>query len=232
MFGGSFVCFDMENKSFTPQAVIFDMDGLLVNSEPFWQRAETEIFETVGVHLTHENCLETTGLPTKDVMKYWYERKPWTGKSIEQVEEEILNTTAEYLRQHAEAMSGVYEVLEFLKNKKLPIGLASASPMFMIEIVLEKLKIKQYFNFYHSATLEKRNKPFPDVYLAVAQKLGVEPQNCLVFEDSTNGIKAAKAAGCFVVAVPAEHEYEDEKFGIANQKIRSLAMVSEAEFLF
>lgn len=203
-------------------AVIFDMDGLLVDSEPFWQQAEMLVFKTVGVELTLENCLETTGLPTKDVMNYWYQKQPWTGKSIEQVEDEVLQTAADLIGANAEAMPGLYEVLAYCKANNLKVGLASASPMVMIEIVLNRLKIKEYFDFYHSATLEKHNKPFPDVYLAVAQKLGFKPQNCLVFEDSTNGIRAAKAAGCFVVAVPAHHEYDDPKFGIADQKIKSL----------
>jgi len=203
-------------------AVIFDMDGLLVDSEPFWQQAEMQVFRTVGIELTLENCLETTGLPTKDVMNYWYQKQPWTGKSIEQVETEVLQTAADLIGANAEAMPGVYEVLEYCQANNLKVGLASASPMFMIEIVLNRLKVKHYFDFYHSATLEQRNKPFPDVYLAVAQKLGCQPQNCIVFEDSTNGIRAAKAAGCFVVAVPAHHEYDDPKFDIADRRIKSL----------
>lgn len=214
-----------ENLLDNIEAVIYDMDGLLVNSEPYWQQAEMEVFSSVGVILSLEDCLKTTGLPTRDVLHYWYSVKPWEGKSIGQIEEELFEKIGNLLKAHAEPMPGVHETLRFFRSKGLKTGLASASPLFLIKIVLEKLGITHLFDFFHSATLEKNNKPHPDVYLAVARQLSVPIEKCLILEDSYNGIKGAKASGARVVAVPDPHEYDDAKFELADLKINSLKVL-------
>ncbi len=94
--------------------------------------------------------------------------------------------------------------------------------MGIIETVLERLDFKKYFKLWHSALLEARNKPFPDVYLGAARMLGVEPSRSLAFEDSGNGLRSAVAAGMLTVAVPADYEHDDPKFDVATLKIPSL----------
>lgn len=204
------------------QGVIYDMDGLLVNSEPIWQEAEKEVFKTVGITLTTEDCIKTTGIPTSAVFDYWYEISPWFGKTKQELEKMLFEKVFSMIKQRATAMPGVIETLIFFKNKGLKIGLASASPLELIEIVLERLKIKEYFDFYHSATLEKNNKPHPDVYWTVAKKMGCPIENCLILEDSINGIRGAKASGATVVAVPDDHFYDFEEYDIADFKIKNL----------
>ncbi len=204
------------------QVVIFDMDGLLVNSEPIWQEAEKEVFNTVGIILSTEDCLKTTGLPTSAVFNHWFEISPWTGKTKVELEIMLFEKVFAMIKQTATAMPGVIETLSFFKSRGLKIGLASASPLELIEIVLEKLEIKQYFDFFHSATLEKNNKPHPDVYWAVAKKLGCQIENCLILEDSINGVKGAKASGAMVIAVPDDHFYDFEEYEMADYKIKSL----------
>lgn len=204
------------------EAVIFDMDGLIVDSEPFWQQAEIELFKTVGIHLTLENCHETTGLPTRAVVEYWYNKMPWEGKSIEMFDKELIQKAANLIKENATPMKGFMELFAKIKSLGLKIGLASASPIFLIEIVLEKFGFKNEFDFYHSAMLEKNNKPHPDVYLTVANTLNAKIANCLILEDSGNGVKGAVASGAIVIAVPAEFEFKDAKFEIANYKLRSL----------
>ncbi len=198
------------------------MDGLLVNSEPYWQEAEMNVFRTVGLELSLEDCLKTTGLATRDVLEYWYSIHPWKNKSIDQVEQELFSEVSRLLRLHAEPMPGAKETLTFFRSLGLKTGLASASPLFLIEIVLEKLGITDQFDFYHSATLEKNNKPHPDVYLAVAGKLGVPIGHCLILEDSYNGIRGAIASGASVIAVPESHDFANPKFDIADHKVASL----------
>jgi HAD superfamily hydrolase (TIGR01509 family) len=209
------------------KAIIFDMDGLLVDSEPHWQQAEMEVFKRVGVELSLEDCIKTTGLPTRDVLHYWFEQSPWKGKSIPEVEHELFDEISRLLKLHAVAMPGVYETIKMAKEKGLKIGLASASPLFLIEIVLEKLDLRHEFDFYHSATLEKNNKPHPDVYLTVARHLHIPISECLILEDSYNGIKGGKASGARVVAVPDAHVYDDPKFDLADFKIRSLTELTD-----
>jgi sugar-phosphatase len=204
------------------QGVIYDMDGLLVNSEPIWQEAEKEVFKTVGITLTTEDCLKTTGIPTSAVFDYWYEISPWEGKSKQELEKMLFEKVFSMIKENATAMPGVIETLIFFKNKSLKIGLASASPLELIQIVLERLEIREYFDFYHSATLEKNNKPHPDVYWTVAKKLGCPIENCLILEDSINGVRGAKASGATVVAVPDDHFYDFEEYTIADFKIKNL----------
>jgi sugar-phosphatase len=208
------------------EGVIFDMDGLLVNSEPIWQEAEKEVFKTVGISLSTEDCLKTTGLPTAAVFDYWYGISPWTGKTKKELENMLFEKVFVLIKERATAMPGVLETLSLFRNKGLKIGLASASPLELIEIVLDKLEIKEYFDFFHSATLEKNNKPHPDVYLAVAKKLNCHIEKCVILEDSINGVKGAKASGAIVVAVPEEHFYDFEDYKIADYKIKSLTEIN------
>jgi mannitol-1-/sugar-/sorbitol-6-/2-deoxyglucose-6-phosphatase len=204
------------------EAVIYDMDGLLVDSEPIWQEAEKEVFKTVGLILSTEDCLKTTGMPTKAVFDYWYRLSPWKGKTKDELEDMLFERVFAMIKQKANAMPGVNDTLSLFKSINIKIGLASASPLDLIETVLDKLEIKDYFDFFHSATLEKNNKPHPDVYLTVASRLGCHIKNCIIFEDSINGVKGAKAAGATVIAVPEAHFFDFPEYRIADYKIKSL----------
>ncbi len=198
------------------------MDGLLVDSEPHWREVEIEVFRTVGLEMTEEMCKWTTGMPTDAVVRYWHERHPWNNRSLDEVNEEIIQKAFERIGLYAGPMPGVPAILDLFRERGVPMAVASASPMHLIEKVLDRLNIRSYFTLWHSATLEKRNKPWPDVYLGTARQLGVEPEWCLAFEDSGNGLKSASAAGMITVAVPADYEYDDPKFDLAAYKIPSL----------
>jgi mannitol-1-/sugar-/sorbitol-6-/2-deoxyglucose-6-phosphatase len=206
------------------QAVIFDMDGLLIDSEPLWHVAEKEVFGARGLSLTEAMCEETTGLRTDEMVAYWYAKQPWPGgrQSLEAVAHEILVRMQELIRAHGVALQGVYEVLRLLQHRQLALGLASSSPPALIDAVVDKLHIRHYFRVLCSAIDEAWGKPHPAVYLTAAKRLGLPPRDCLVFEDSINGIRAAKAAGMITVAVPDVHQYEDERFDEADFKLRSL----------
>ena len=206
------------------------MDGLLVDSEPHWRDVEIEVFKTVGLELTEAACKVTTGLPTSAVVRYWYERCPWQGRSLKEIEEAILTEVYDRIAQRAEPMPGALEVLQFFKEQGVRLAIASASPMNLIELVIARLNIRDYFATWHSATLEPRNKPAPDVYLGTARKLGVIPAACIGFEDSGNGLKSAHAAGMLTVAVPADYEFDDPKFDIATVKISSLLNFDESVY--
>lgn len=212
------------------KAVIFDMDGLLIDSEPFWQKAEIKIFKTVGINLTKEMCLQTVGLKINEVVLHWYNIQKWENKSLKKVELEIIKEVKQLILNQGKAMKGVSECLEYFKNKNLKIGLASSSYFELIEATLQKLQIKKYFEVIHSAEAEKFGKPAPDVYLTAAKKLKVEPKKCLVLEDSYNGILSGKNAGMKVVAVPEAENYDLEKFDLADLKIKSLLEFDEEKF--
>lgn len=204
------------------EAVIFDMDGLLIDSEPLWKEAEIAVFATVGIELTVEMCHATEGFRLDEAVAYWHQQYPWQGKSLKQVEQEVMQTLTTLLRQRGKAMPGVYEVLERLKSRGIKMGLASSSVMSLIETVVDQLQIRPYFQVLWSAEYEEHGKPHPAVFLTTAQKMGVDPARVLVFEDSYNGVLAAKRAGMVAVAVPDPSQAHLPKFDIADLKLPSL----------
>jgi len=204
------------------RAAIFDMDGVLIDSEPLWRRAEKEVFGSVGIALTKEMCLGTMGLRLDEVVAYWYQRFPWTGKSLQQVEEEVLSAMHKLISEEGKALRGVHETLERLQGADLMLAIASSSPLSLIEAVVNTLGIRAFFQALCSADEDEFGKPHPAVYLRTADRLAVDPRECLVFEDSPLGVRSAKSAGMTVVAVPAAGQYDDPRFHEADFKVRSL----------
>jgi sugar-phosphatase len=211
-------------------AVIFDMDGVLLDSEPFWQEAEMEVFATVGIQLTRAQCIETTGLPVNDVVAYRHIQNPWNHKSLEQVSDEILAGVEMRVRERAVLLDGVMDVLEFFKNLRIPTALASSSAMRLINTVLNKFSMENTFRVVHSAEREKYGKPHPAVFLKTAKHLRIPPAHCLVIEDSFNGLIAAKAARMKTVVIPMAKQWNEARFDIADSKLRSLKEFSEQQW--
>lgn len=228
MFNSKSISSEMEvKKREATQAVIFDMDGIIIDSEPFWKEADIKAYGRVGIQLTAEQCAITTGLGMREAVQYWYNRHPWTGRTLEQVAEDIENTVIDLVQEHGKPMKGLDYILDFLEKKHISLALASSSNMRVIETVLDKLNIKHRFKVYHSAQFEKAGKPAPDVFLTAANKLGVKPENCLVFEDSANGMLAAKAAGMKLVGIPDAHFINDPRIKVADYLISSFYEVTD-----
>ena len=157
------------------QAVIFDMDGILIDSEPWWFQAEVAVFRAVGVPLTAEMCAETLGMRLDASVAHWYERYPWAAPTPGVVQEQLLDKACELIGAHGEPMAGVLTTLDLLKGAGMALGLASSSPMRLIEIVVDKLAIRDYFDVLCTAFDERLGKPDPAVYLTAARQLGVPP---------------------------------------------------------
>ena len=208
------------------QAAIFDMDGLLIDSEPLWRRAEKQVFGTVGIRLTEEMCEQTMGLRTDEVVAYWYQQFRWSGKSPDTVERELVAAVQHLIMTEGKALAGVNETLVMVKNAGLTLGLASSSAHCLIDAVVDRLGIRDYFQVMCSATDEEHGKPDPAVYLTSAKRLGVAPTDCFAFEDSFSGVCSAQAAGMLVIAVPSAVQYDDSRFDRADIKIRSLTEFS------
>jgi|LauGreDrversion4_2_1035121.scaffolds.fasta_scaffold44588_3 sugar-phosphatase len=207
------------------QLVIFDMDGLLIDSEPFWKIAEKEVFGQLGVHLTDDLLRQVMGFRLSEVVTYWYHYKPWPNPDFKQTETDVLTCVKHLILEEANAMPGVYEVLAYCKQHHYKIALASSSAMELIDVVVDKLNIRQYFDVIWSAQYEAYGKPHPAIFLSVANKLQVQPHHCLVFEDAINGVIAAKAARMQCIAVPEEISFNDPRFAIADGKVPSLLNV-------
>ena len=212
-------------------AAIFDMDGLLIDSEPLWHKAEILVFATVGLHLSDAQCRETTGVRIDEVVRIRYRQQPWHNKSCAQVEQEIMAEVQRLAVTEGRALPGVHAVLDEFAALGVPLAVASSSPTSMIRAVVAHLGIAHYFNVLCSAADEEHGKPHPAVYLNTARQLGVAPERCVAFEDSVPGVLSAHAAGMTVVAVPEPHHFECAEFALAALKLRSLAEFSPAAFL-
>lgn len=202
------------------------MDGLLIDSEPLWEEAELEVFRSVGVPLTREMTDLTLGVRYDEVVQHWFARYPWEGESPESVAERLLARVTELIEQKGEPRPGVRHAFETVAAAGLKIAIASSSPDQLIQAVVHKLGIKDHLEVIHSAENEPFGKPHPAVYITAAQRLGVEPRDCLTFEDSPAGVLSAKAAKMHCIAVPDAKMINDKRFAIADHILSSLNEVT------
>jgi sugar-phosphatase len=202
--------------------VIFDMDGLLIDSEPYWREAATEALQQFGITLTAEQHLFTTGLRTKEWLEYWFNFFQIDPRFVKETGEKIVRKAIEKIKEKGEAMPGIDPALLFFKEKHFKLGLATSSPPALIKVVIEKLHLENYFEAYSSAENLPYSKPHPQVYLDCARMLDASPLTCLCFEDSINGLISAKAARMKCVIVPAREQFDLPHWGIADFKLGSL----------
>lgn len=209
------------------RAVIFDMDGVLIDSEPFWQESEMDAFGRAGLALTREMCLQTMGLRVDEVVEYWRRRHPFDDAPAGALEDAIIGGVVERILSEGEAREGVAHALRFFRARGVRVALASSSSYRLIGAVTERLGLAAEFEVVYSAEEEEYGKPHPGVYLTTARRLGVAPAECLAVEDSFNGVLAAKAARMTCVAVPEPAQRRDPRFSIADAVLDSLADVDE-----
>ncbi|MCH4292699.1 hexitol phosphatase HxpB [Shewanella sp. 3B26] len=203
-------------------AVIFDMDGILIDSEPVWQLAEYEVLAGLGLPIKPEDIHDTVGLRIDMVVDYWYRRFPWDNYDNAAVAKQIVDGVVAHILAEGVPMKGVIEALEFCRAKGLKIGLATSSSWAIIDAVLDTLNIRGYFEAMESAEHLDYGKPHPEVYLKCADALGVPARNCLAVEDSFNGLIAARAATMQTLAIPPAHEREQARWAVAHVKADDL----------
>lgn len=212
------------------QAAIFDMDGLLIDSEPLWKKAEIKVFGSVGLTLTAEMLRQIEGTRLDEAVAFWYNYQPWSNKSQQEVAYEILEEISRLVDAEGKMLEGVTECLEFFAMRNIQMALASSSPILLIEKVLQRFSLQKYFSIVHSAQFEPFGKPHPGIFITTARLMNVSPMHCLVFEDSLNGVVAAKAARMKCVAVPHAEVLQNPKFEIADLIIPSLKKFDSAFF--
>jgi len=198
-----------------PEAVIFDMDGVLVNSEPLWRKAMIKGFSEFGIYLTEEDCLKTQGTRFKEVVEHWKNIHPIQA-SAEEIEARVTELLLNLIHSEAKPMPYIPETLVFCRSKGLKIGLATSSDTVLMNAVVDALEIRHEFQALVSAEFMPYGKPHPEVFLNCAQKLGVRASKCLVIEDSVNGIVAAKASQMQVIAVPDPDHRHQRQFALAD----------------
>lgn len=184
----------------TKKAIIFDMDGVIIDSEKYWKKAEYEVFTSLGVKITNEDSEMTKSMTTSEVTKFWYRKYPWKNKDLNIVEQMVISRVIEFIENENCQMNGVKSFIEKLKTNNYKIGLATNSPNRIISVVLNKLDISHLFDSILSAEFEEKGKPDPTIYYNAAKRLETKPEDCIVIEDSYTGMLAAKNAGMTVIA--------------------------------
>jgi len=205
------------------------MDGLLVNTEPFWREAEMKVFKKVDIKLTEEMTASTIGLKINEVVEHWHKQFPWDESKVtkQQIAEDVLNELEKLISEKGSKMEGAGYIIDFFEKTSLKIALASSSPVRFIKFITEKFNIQNHFEVIHSGEYEECGKPDPAIYLTTVKKLNVNPEECVAFEDSYYGLLAAKRAGMKTVVVPDKSVWNDDKFNIADIKLKSLNEFNE-----
>ena len=203
------------------EAVIFDMDGLIIDSEPLWRKAEIEAFKEIGFHFTEQMCIQTMGMRIDEVVNYWWNKLKWETPSESNVVNSIQSKMIDLIQKQGVLLPGVLDSLKLLKENNIPIALASSSAMILINAVIDTLKIKSYFNVIHSAENEPAGKPDPSVFLSAAKSLNTKPSKCLVLEDSKAGMEAGLNARMRTVVIP-ENEINPKWCTKAHKKLKSM----------
>ena len=184
------------------KAVIFDLDGTLVDSEPNYSEADNKTLAEYGiVELSAEMKRKYVGIGTKEMMediKKMYD----INETIENLVSKKNKYYLEIAKENTPVFPEMHKFLQFLKSNNYPLALASGSSPEIIETVLSITKLKEYFDVVLSAEQVEKGKPAPDVFLEAAKQLGVPFKNCLVIEDSKPGVEAAKSASMYCIALP------------------------------
>ena len=206
------------------------MDGILIDSERHWQLTERALFAELGIHLSDALLVQTRGLRTEEMVAHWSSRYPLDGVKPQNLMESYDRQMVETMKREVPLMEGAMELIGMFREMGLPVALATCSSHEHIDAVMEKHRLGKQFDLLVSAAKEMPGKPHPEVFLRTASMLKVDPTRCLVFEDSFFGVVAAKAARMKVVAMPDPSEFDQERFGAADLKIRSLTHFTKETF--
>lgn len=203
-------------------AVFFDMDGLMVDSEPEWFKSETEVTAKFGYHWTEEDQVHCLGGPLTRVGQYMHDRCDGA-QTPEYFTQALIDTQALKMRGNTPTMPGALELVRELQAHGIKTGLVSASPRNIVDAVLDNLG-HDLFPFSISSDDVEKTKPNPDCYLKAAVMTGSKIDNCLVFEDSLTGMSAATASGAYLIAVPHMVKIEE------SAKVRVISSLEQMSF--
>ena len=214
------------------EAVVLDMDGLLIDTEPVWRAAQSAVFAGIGVTLSERDLIDSTGQPVEELIPVWRRRSPGpdlasTELSDDEIADRIIDQVIGYVKARGQPMAGVAAAIALFDRFGLRLAIASSSPLRLIDAVCDRLGLAR-IAVRCSAREEVRGKPAPDVYLTAARRLGVAAAGCLALEDSPNGIASARSAGMRCVAVPDPLLADDPRYREADLILPSLTGLDEA----
>jgi len=204
------------------EAVVFDLDGVLLDSEQVWDEVREELVKERGGRWHEQVQTEMMGMSSVEWSRYMHDELDLP-EPPEEISAEVVQRLDEVYRKRLPLIDGAREAVERLAAR-WPLGLASSSNREVIDLVLDLSGLARFFRVTVSSEEVPRGKPAPDVYLEAARGLGVPPERCAAVEDSHNGIRSAKAAGMRVIAIPNQHYPPgEEALALADVTLGSLA---------
>jgi mannitol-1-/sugar-/sorbitol-6-/2-deoxyglucose-6-phosphatase len=209
-------------------ASIFDMDGLLIDSEVLWHEAEIEILGALGVPLAADGCRTTKGMFVHEVTEHWFARYPWSGPTPSEVAVTVVDRVIELVVTTGRLKPGAEHAIDLCAAHGLSLAVASSSEYRLIDAALEHFGLRGRFAVIHSAEDEEYGKPHPAVFLTAARRMEAPPKRCVVWEDAPAGVVAAKAGSMACIAVPEPGEGHHPAFGLADLVVGSLEDVDGA----
>ena len=198
------------------RAVVFDLDGVLVDSEPVWEQVRRGLVAERGGHWAPDAQRRLMGMSTQEWARYLSEDLG-VGLPPEQVAELVIDRMAARYSEHVPLLPGAVDAVRRMGGR-WPLGVASSSPPRLIETVLQYVGLRSWFTEVMSTEQVAHGKPAPDIYLAVAAELGFPPPDCAAVEDSSNGLRSAAGAGLRVIAVP-QPEYPPDPDALAQASL-------------
>lgn len=181
------------------KAIIFDMDGVIVNSLDFWKNTEKKMLLNFGIDKDLINYKITESMSTKEAINYWLNKYPQYDVTIEDIEEFVITEMMNLIQSNDCINEEIQSLIQELNAQSYLLGLATNSPKKIMEVVLEKSGLQSVFNAIVTADDVKQVKPNPEIYLETMKRLNIHQNECLVIEDSEYGIQAAKSAGIDVL---------------------------------
>ena len=218
------------------EAVVLDMDGVLIDTEPVWRAAQSAVFAGFGVALSERDLLDSTGQPIEELIPVWRRRSVAGDEMAEradhgltdaEIADLIIDRVIAHVAAEGRPMPGVTAAIALFERCGLRLAIASSSPLRLIDAVCDRLGLTR-ITVRCSAMDEARGKPAPDVYLTAARRLGVAAAGCLALEDSPAGIASARSAGMRCVAVPDPLLAADPRYREADLVLESLTRLDEA----
>lgn len=205
------------------KAVIFDMDGTLIDSQPIWYQVSTDFFQKNGFPVTMDDMIKLTGSPVAKLVDYVLQAHGQKDKARAQLVTELMDYAVFEILAAKPLLPNVKDVLAQLKQQGIKIAVASASPRNMLQGIVDSCGIAEYFDYLASAEELDYNKPHPAVYLHAAQQLDVSVAECFAVENSVLGMISGKAASMKTVVIPAQAEWDDSRWALADFKLANIA---------